>query len=224
MPDYKLKSEILNNHYKELGLYSKCNRIINLFRREESNITFEEYKNALCFRHMLSENLGSKKVKEISRLCNSKVKRVIRLRERITNMLLNFECLFLTLTFTDKTLLNTSAKTRRTLVSRFLRQFNVPYVGNIDFGKMNGREHYHALIAIGKIDYHLWTYGAINGLKVRNDIDYTAYGEIKYTSIQKIAKYIAKLTNHAIKETTKRSVLIYSREKRVKVNDTVEKT
>lgn len=216
MPDYKLKSDILNNHYKELDLYSKCNRIINLYVREDSCITFDEYNNALGIRHILSKNLGDKKVKEIIRLCNSKVKRVVRLRERITSMILNSECLFLTLTFTDKTLSCTSAKSRRTFVSRFLRQFNVPYVGNIDFGKKNGREHYHALIAIGKIDYHLWTYGAINGLKVRNDIDYTADGEIKYTSIQKIAKYIAKLTNHAIKETTKRSVLIYSREKKEK--------
>lgn len=55
MPDYKLKSDILNNHYKELDLYSKCNRIINLYLREDSCITYDEFNNALGIRHILSK-------------------------------------------------------------------------------------------------------------------------------------------------------------------------
>ena len=110
---------------------------------------------------------------------------------------------FLTLTFNDSILSSTSPETRRKYVRRFLKSFNCQYVGNIDFGKRNHREHFHALIGTGKIDYSLWNtrFGAINGLKVRNSTDDKA----------RLSRYIAKLTNHAIKETTKRSVIIYSR-------------
>lgn len=213
MPDYKLKSDILYNYSKELVLYSKCSKIINLYPREDCCITYEQYINALRIRQLLYKRLGSKVIKEFGRLNNSNVHRVIRLSKRISKMLLNSKCLFLTLTFTDESLAKTSAKYRRLAVSRFLRQFNVPYVGNLDFGKKNGREHYHAILATDKIDYHLWKFGSINGLKIRSDIQYNADGEVTDISVKKLSKYVAKLTNHAIKETTKRSVLIYSREK-----------
>ena len=54
------------------------------------------------------------------------------------------------------------------------------------------------------IDLSLWrSYGNINVQKVRNNsIDLNK---------KRLSKYICKLSNHAIKETTKRSCLIYSR-------------
>ena len=75
-------------------------------------------------------------------------------------------------------------------------------VANKDFGARNGREHYHAAVLLkGKIDYSKWKYGCLNGQKIR----------LNGMSDVRLAKYIAKLTNHAIKETCKRNVLIYSR-------------
>ena len=78
------------------------------------------------------------------------------------------------------------------------------YVANIDYGSKNKREHYHALINCDKVDFKSWRkYGNINAKRVRNkDIE---------SDKTKLSKYIAKLSNHAIKETTKRSCLIYSR-------------
>jgi hypothetical protein len=78
------------------------------------------------------------------------------------------------------------------------------YVANIDYGAKNKREHYHALINCDKIDFSNWRkYGNINAERVKNK-------DIESDKI-KLSKYIAKLSNHAIKETTKRSCLIYSR-------------
>ena len=128
-------------------------------------------------------------------------------------MIYKNDCLFLTFTFRDKTLNNTSAYTRRRYVKYFLNALNVPYVANIDFGKKNEREHYHAVVQIGRVDYSKWKYGAINGIKIRNDIKYDDDGVITSESVEKIARYVAKLTNHAIKETTRRSVIMYSRGK-----------
>ena len=115
-------------------------------------------------------------------------------------MLKNGECLFLTLTFTDEILGKTTEDTRRQAVRRYLKSFGVPYVANIDYGKKNGREHYHGVIQIPRIDYSAYTYGAINGERIRSVEDYT-----------KLSKYVAKLTNHAIKQTNKRQVIIYSK-------------
>lgn len=126
--------------------------------------------------------------------------RVKRLKNKITKMLEGGTCIFLTFTFTDEVLKKTTADTRRQKIRRFLNFYDAPYVANIDFGAKNGREHYHAIIQIDKINYSLYDYGALNGKKIKSTSD----------SI-KLAKYISKLTNHAIKETTKRNSIIYSR-------------
>lgn len=140
----------------------------------------------------------SKEWREAERIFNATRSRVTRLRKRISNML-NENCLFLTLTFTDNVLNSTTCETRRTYVTRFLKSFSVPFVANIDFGAKNGREHYHAILQIDKINYSLWPYGALNGKKIINN------------DSLRLSKYISKLTNHAIKFTTKGSRLIYSR-------------
>lgn len=118
-------------------------------------------------------------------------------------MVLDGKCLFLTLTFTDSTLSSTTPETRRKYVRRFLKSQCPVYVANIDFGGKNGREHYHALVRSEKIDYRLWhKLGAIKGEHVRTS----------ETDLTRTAKYIAKLSKHAIKETAGKGVrIIYSR-------------
>ena len=137
---------------------------------------------------------------EAHRINKASYARVKRLKTRIAAMLESGECLFLTLTFTNETLAKTTEDTRRQAVRRYLKSFGVPYVANIDYGKKNGREHYHAVIQTDHVDYAAYTYGAINGERIRSVADYV-----------KLSKYVAKLTNHAIKQTNKRQVIIYSK-------------
>lgn len=138
--------------------------------------------------------------KEALKINHAHYARVKRLKKKIANMLNNGTCIFLTFTFTDEVLANTTADTRRQKVRRFLSSYNCDYVANIDFGTKNDREHYHALIQTEKVDYSAFNYGALNGQKVRSANDNV-----------KLAKYIAKLTNHAIKDTTKLNRIIYNR-------------
>ena len=131
--------------------------------------------------------------------------RLYRLRKRIDSMLSNYKCCFLTLTFRDDVFISTTDIERRKAVSRYLKSFGVPYVANLDFGAEKDREHYHALLCVESIDYKEWfeKFGAIKSKKVRlSDLD---------KSKSKLSKYICKLSNHAIKDTTKRSALLYSR-------------
>lgn len=124
-----------------------------------------------------------------------------RARQKIESIIQFGNALFLTLTFTDDVLFSTTEKTRRTYVSRFLKENCIEYIANIDFGAKNGREHYHAVVSVdNKLDYLNWKFGALNGLKIRKNSKPIA-----------MAKYINKLSNHATKSTTKNSKLIYSR-------------
>lgn len=138
---------------------------------------------------------------EAGKINYSAYKRAKRLRNRISWMLSLGPCIFLTLTFKESVLESTSEETRKKYVKRFLKSQSDQYVANIDFGAEKEREHYHAVILCPKVDFTLWhQYGGIKGEKIR----------ASDKSPVRLGKYISKLTNHAIKETTKRCAIIYS--------------
>ncbi len=206
--DYEFKAKVLESGLCEIE--KKISKTLYVHSIED------KYNTNIDSRHiypmdMLNQILEfymenhPEEFKEACKLNHAHYQKVKRLKDRIAK-LLEKPCLFLTLTFKNKTLFNTNEKTRRRYVSRYLKKCKGEFVGNKDFGKKKHREHYHAVIQAERIDYSLWKHGAIKGLKVRLDKDSTK---------ERLAKYVAKLTNHAIKETAKRSVLIYSRTKKV---------
>lgn len=200
MIDYKIKAHVI-----ACGLVSDVSKVQRTFFKRVYGIPLSHFDYSSTqaealynFYHDTAE--GSVLWHEAEKVRQANYKRVKRLKQRITYMLENGSCQFLTLTFTDDVLSKTSEATRRQYVRRFLSNFSNEFVANIDFGKTNGREHYHALIMTDKrIKYTDWKCGNCDGQRVYN----------KNTSA--IAKYISKLTNHAIKETTKQCRIIYSR-------------
>lgn len=207
--DYAFKGYVLRNYSDLISQYKKAklhdyavnvciNEGIVLNSLNSDSVSLAELQNECIY-----NELGNV-YNEIAKIDNASCHRATRLRKRIESMLLNGECLFLTLTFNDETLNNTSVDTRRQYVRKYLKQFNCPYVANIDFGKENGREHYHAVINTSRIELKDWRiYGNINVERVRNN-------RIELSKTR-LSKYISKLSNHAIKETTRRCCLIYSR-------------
>ena len=216
MPDYMRKSRILKERTL-LELCRNCLNTVNRFVYGKNPPSLEEYENAYKLAYTLSKKYPED-WKECIRIIRAHKGRVSRLKGFIWDMVFNADCLFLTFTFSDEAMNTTSADTRRQAVRRYLTDLNVPYVANIDFGAKKHREHYHAVVGIDKVDYHLWTHGAINGLKIRNDIKVDENGEVTSETIEKLSRYVAKLTNHAIKETTKRNAAIYSRKHYVCIN------
>lgn len=201
MPDYAKKADVIRS-----GLCITEKQVSRAFYAQHVLDTTGEYvysemdtqraEELQLFHRMFNlENW-----EEARRINHASRARIQRLKRRISAMLKNGECLFLTLTFTDEVLRKTTEDTRRQAVRRYLKSFGVPYVANIDYGKKNGREHYHAVIQTEHVDYSAYTYGAINGEKIHSAEDYV-----------KLSKYVAKLTNHAIKQTNKRQVIIYSK-------------
>lgn len=147
----------------------------------------------------LADNLGLE-----FRLNQSKHMRKCRVKDRIANMVNTNHAFFLTLTFTDK-MLSVKAETRRKYIRRFLREQCKDYVANIDFGSINEREHYHAVvIPKSKIDFARYRdlfSASINCKRIYKSA----------TSEKLLSKYICKLTNHALKENGFYQRLIFAR-------------
>lgn len=199
--DYQFKSKVMTETPELLKLENQINRAIykrsNIidYKTKEIIMTYDEVCNAFNILRCNDEYIEAYKIN------NSHYKRSNRLRERIASYLKMGNCLFLTLTFNETTLSNTNAETRKKYVKRYLKSVSDYYVANIDFGSKNDREHYHAVVLGDKVNYSLWHHlGAIKGEHIRCD---------KLSGV-KLGKYISKLTNHAIKETTKRNAIIYS--------------
>ena len=107
-----------------------------------------------------------------------------------------------------------SKETRKQKITRFLKKTCKSYIANIDYGAKNEREHYHALVVpisenIDNKTYKEMFYNsAINFERIV--ISDKKNHDIESTS-KKVSKYVSKLTNHAIKETTQQNRIIYSK-------------
>jgi len=146
---------------------------------------------------------------------SAQIKRKYRLKKAIKNILENNlnESYFLTLTFNDEILTKTTKEKRLNLIKTFLNNQTDKYILNCDYGKKNGREHYHALV-IAKDKF-------INYVKYSK-----LYGNIKVLPMnlyknQSINSKTEYLLNHALKDTSERKI-IYSKSKRAnhKIKDT----
>ena len=203
--DYAFKALVLQEYDDILTAERRSSKsqYCRLYRPDVSlpqNIYGAAEQVVLSFLNGGEEN--RKILQECAKINHAGFERKVRLERRISEMLNGGTSFFLTLTFSDETLNVTSEKTRRKYVTLFLKSLARHYVANVDYGKENGREHYHAVIQADDVCMDLWNkYGFSNAQRIRSEEDATA-----------IAKYVSKLTNHAIKDTTKGARMIYSKD------------
>lgn len=199
LSNYTLKSELLRNGkfhaYRKLRYYTFKLEVFG----NQTFIKAEDYELA-------KYHINAEEQKVCENLHDAYSKRVIRLKKRIKSILHKYPyVLFITLTFTNEILQKTSQETRRRYVTRYLQLFGGDYVANIDYGKSTEREHYHAVVGYTYLLHedaeYQWKYGFFNMKHVRNE---------KLNS-ERLSKYVAKLTNHAIKETAKGNKIIYAK-------------
>ena len=215
LSDYKLLSKEEKQELKQIILENKLHREVGelslkgyrLYQREQNGLYYPTLIN-YSYQELENEkkefvNLyGYKTYKIATNLNHASYKRTARLKERIREAVASGSAWFITITFSPETLAKTNEKTRRAYVSRWLKSLTSFYVANIDYGLKNEREHYHAVITSDQRPPKTWSYGFVDILKV-------ATSEI---DTKRISKYISKLTNHAIKNTTKSKRIIYSRQ------------
>lgn len=202
MPNYEFKAHVLNDYSEVLKLQREHSRLVYLDTYTDTQID-EEYKETVSemVSYFFEDDNALEIWREAERINLAYYARVKRLKDRISTMLREGRCYFLTLTFTDDTLNRVSAKTRRRYVTYFLKSLSDTYVANIDFGFENGREHYHAVVLADGVDMSAWDcFGFSKAQKIASEDDYAP-----------LAKYISKLTNHAVKATTNGCRAIYSK-------------
>ena len=213
--NYKLLSKEQKQELKQIILENKLHReagelslkSYRLYQMEVNGLYYPSLKN-YSFEKLTNEKVafikryGHTTLKIANNLNRASYQRTARLKERIREAVASGSAWFITITFAPETLNNTNEKTRRIYVSRWLKSLTPFYVANIDYGKTRGREHYHAVITSDKRPPKTWNYGFVDILKVKTTDNDTT----------RISKYISKLTNHAIKHTTKGKRIIYSRE------------
>lgn len=150
----------------------------------------------------LRDEYGPHKVEVALNLNSSRKQKKKRITDKFGTYIRSGNCQFLTLTFKDDVLKSTTPETRRLYVARFLKANGVQYIANVDFGEKKQREHYHAIILAKKINYSEWhIYGGLKAEKIR----------ATQRDCDRASKYLAKLTNHALKVTGCVPRLIYSR-------------
>ena len=212
--NYKLLSKEQKQLLKQIILENKLHcevgdlslKSYRLYQREVNGLYYPSLKN-YSFEKLIKEKetfikkYGNTTLKIANNLNHASYKRVARLKDRIKEAVESGSAYFITITFNPTTLENTNEQTRRKYVSRWLKSLTPFYVANIDYGKKTEREHYHAVITSDTRPPKSWNYGFIDILKVNTT----------ETDTKRVSKYISKLTNHAIKHTTKSKRIIYSR-------------
>ncbi len=213
--DYKLLGKEEKQELKQIILENKLHREVGqlslknyrLYQKEVNGLYYPSLIN-YSYKELENEftnfvNLyGYTTLKIANNLNRASYQRTARLKERIREAVESGSAWFITITFNPETLSKTNEKTRRVYVSRWLKILTPFYVENIDYVLKNEREHYHAVITSDKRPPKSWSYGFVDILKVKTT----------ETDTKRISKYISKLTNHAIKNTTKSKRIIYSRE------------
>lgn len=200
--DYRNKAVVLNEHYDIIQMQREHSLLAYKVVTAPTDDIIAQYEaidkkvSFFCLDDEFKEYWD-----EAVKINHAYYERIKRLKNYVRGLLEHGQCYFLTFTFNNATLENTSPDTRRRYVRRFLSNVSDGYVANIDFGKDFEREHYHAVVLVDHIDMTPWDIHGFSLAKpVRQVEDSTA-----------LSKYIAKLTNHAIKETTKGSRVIYSK-------------
>lgn len=206
MNDYK-------RQWRVIGIEENIIKEINAFKKKlyfkNSLITWDKVEEEIYDYFVNELGYPIEKVRQGIQMVSNNQKRRTRCLEKTTSIVNdNKIVVFGTLTFTNEVLDKTSAETRRKYVSRYLKSVSNSYIANIDYGdkvknpQSNEREHYHCLIAVDAVP-DAWEYGFCKFLVVpKEELD-----------CKRVSKYIAKLTNHAMKveKTGKAKRIIYSR-------------
>ena len=189
--DYSYKSNVLKKDV--VSLMKSVSRV-------ERDLVLHDHVDNYKLRKWLYDQFGSCDVLESIRIEDAFKHKTRRLQKRIIKILDSDKlCCFITFTFDEKHI-NSNDDSKRKYVRRWLKKFCYDYVANVDYGSKNGRIHFHAVVCLdNQIDSNTWMFGALNFKKIIKKDD------------KALALYVNKLTNHALKESAKRQVLIYKK-------------
>lgn len=131
---------------------------------------------------------------DLRQISNNHKQKQFRNNKKVA-FLLSSPCVFLTLTWNDKTLEETNETTRRRYVRQYLNSLGCYYLGNIDYGKETHREHYHAIVQLSSVDLDEWS-------RLHDSYIFSKKVRCDKVSSNNLTRYILKLSNHSVKTST----------------------
>ena len=185
--------------------------VYDIFKARKKYL-YEKYKDLDSFKNY-SDLMNEEQFDTCNKIYKNQLQRKYKIKERLNNWLYaikeipqykDYIIVFGTLTFNDK-LLKNKKETRRKYVERFLREQTEEYISNIDYGKINDREHYHFIALVkNKINCKEWR-SIINIKKI----------PIKMEDRDRVKNYLMKLNNHTFKESTRNEKLLVDKNRKI---------
>lgn len=143
----------------------------------------------------------------LERKLKARYMKVSRIKKRLIYLLTRYDFIyFVTFTFDDK-LINRCDRTKRDLIKSSLLSFDehIKFILNIDYGKKTEREHYHCICATNN--------GSCLGTHLNNTYPSFTKTELchkKSSDLKRLSKYINKLTNHSLKDSTRNKRIYFN--------------
>lgn len=236
MKNKEIKSKMLNNgKFKELrqidkNLYKQAQislkDFINTNSENEKIASYSELIQWLLFNTSI-EDISLKELESYMQMTKAKANKRNRIRNQVKYYTdREYKLVFATFTFDDEAI-KLDSKYRKELITRALNKNKniIDYIGNIDYGLVNEREHYHYILVLSKQfnpDIEIRTnttngeytkYQSVENLEINYKKGNVTYELIKANEqdYQKVQYYLAKLTLHALKRE-KFEKMIYKRE------------
>lgn len=157
-------------------------------------ISYNKYK-----RYNFNRFIQWEENKEFDKILNARYHKVSRIKKNFATIFLYKKNIyFLTFTFDNK-YINKCERTKRDLIKNCLFEFDPDYyvILNKDFGKKNERVHFHAILGTNS-DNDLLLF-----LKEHYPCRFSIQRvNLSSNGFSKISKYMNKLANHCIKDTS----------------------
>lgn len=152
---------------------------------------FDNLYSNVAWRCLVRDYYGGDVYDYNIRLVKNRWKKSSRIKSRLLMILVspcNHSIYFATFTFNDR-YIDLPYLTLRTYISKFLKFNFEEYICNVDYGSLNGRLHFHAVVRC-RGDPPQSPYGFCKYQKIFNDIE----------NLGMCSNYLNKLTNHSTKE------------------------
>lgn len=234
MQNKEIKREMLKNgQYANLRAIDRLNyrengkSFIGLIHEEmykSDNIGFFDFMEKKEIKERTIQDLAkeykvtAEELRSYIQMTIARKQQSIRLRDHIEYLFKKkYVLVFATFTFNDQAM-SLKQDTRKQKVSRSINECPsvTDYIANIDYGKENEREHYHAIIALK--DFEPTTkrvkvkdsyQRVITNMPINYDYGFTTYELIGSTEDDrsKVKNYVTKLGLHALKVKQKRIIM-----------------